>query len=83
MGLIKLELDIPEFKKELNINITIKSDGEVVYSTSPSPIVSRDNKPEEVISVASQSINDSNKIKNEKKTSKGGAFGGNMMNITM
>ena len=31
---LKIELDLPEFEKELNINITIKKDGEVVYSAS-------------------------------------------------
>lgn len=38
MSLLKIELDLPEFEKELNINITIKKDGEVVYTaSSPSP----------------------------------------------
>ena len=32
--LLKIELDLPEFEKELNINITIKKDGEVVYSAT-------------------------------------------------
>ena len=34
MSLLKIELDLPEFEKEININITIKKDGEVVYTTS-------------------------------------------------
>lgn len=38
MGTIKLELvDLPEFEKELSINITIHRDGEVVYNTTSSP----------------------------------------------
>ena len=32
--LLKIKLDLPEFEKELNINITIKKDGEVVYTAS-------------------------------------------------
>ncbi len=32
MGIIKLELDIPDFEKELNVNITLKKDGVVVDS---------------------------------------------------
>ena len=34
MSLLKIELDLPEFEKEININIIIKKDGEVVYTTS-------------------------------------------------
>lgn len=39
MGTVKIEFDLPEFKKELNINIVIKKDGEVVYTAS-SPMTS-------------------------------------------
>lgn len=45
MGIIKFEVDIPDFEKELNINIVLKKDGEVVESiSSPSlekPVVSK------------------------------------------
>lgn len=34
MGIIKFEVDIPNFEKELSISITIRRDGEVFYSTS-------------------------------------------------
>lgn len=34
MGLVKFEVEIPNFEKELSINITIRRDGEVFYSTS-------------------------------------------------
>lgn len=34
MGLVKFEVDIPNFEKELSISITIRRDGEVFYSTS-------------------------------------------------
>lgn len=34
MGIIKLELDIPDFEKELSVNITLKKDGVVVDSVS-------------------------------------------------
>ena len=37
MGTIKVEFDIPNFEKELSINVVIKKDGEVVYTTTPSP----------------------------------------------
>ena len=37
MGTIKLEFDIPEFEKELKIEIVLSKDGEVVYNTTSSP----------------------------------------------
>lgn len=37
MGTIKFEIDLPEFEKELSINVTIHRDGEVVYNTTSSP----------------------------------------------
>ena len=38
MGNIKLEFDLPEFDRELSISLTIRKDGEVVYSTVTSPL---------------------------------------------
>ena len=37
MGTIKLEFDLPNFDKELKIEITVLKDGEVVYTASPTP----------------------------------------------
>lgn len=38
MGIVKFEIDIPDFKDELTLEIKIKKDGEVlVDSTSPTP----------------------------------------------
>ena len=34
MGLVKFEVEIPNFEKELSINITIRRDGEVFFCTS-------------------------------------------------
>ena len=34
MGTLKLEIDIPDFKNEINLNITLKKDGEVISSIS-------------------------------------------------
>ena len=44
MGTIKFEIDLPEFEKELSINVTIHRDGEVVYTTTSSPSVDKSNK---------------------------------------
>lgn len=43
MGLVKFEVEIPNFEKELSINITIRRDGEVFFSTS-SPSMENINK---------------------------------------
>ena len=34
---MKIEFDLPNFEKEISINITIKKDGEVVYNQTTSP----------------------------------------------
>lgn len=47
MGTIKLEIDIPEFEKELNINVTIRRDGEVLLSTS-SPSMGNSEREKEI-----------------------------------
>lgn len=44
MGLVKFEVEIPNFEKELSINITIRRDGEVFYSTSSSTMENIDKK---------------------------------------
>lgn len=68
--LLKIELDLPEFEKELNINITIKKDGEVVYSaSSPSSNV----EVEETVKPAPV----------KKKKSSGKASSGNFMNLDL
>ena len=38
MGTLKLEIDIPDFKNEINLNITIKKDGEVTSTISSDKI---------------------------------------------
>lgn len=87
MGTIKFEIDLPEFEKELSINVTIHRDGEVVYTTTSSPSVDKQpstnflsslgSKPEqEKISV------DGDKQKEEKpKKTSTSRRGGNLMNL--
>lgn len=36
MGTIKIEFDVPDFEKELKIEVTIKKDGEVIANIPPS-----------------------------------------------
>ena len=71
--LLKIELDLPEFEKELNINITIKKDGEVVYSTSsPSSNVEM---------IEGEKKTDTPTAKNPKKTTK--KKSGNFMDLDL
>ena len=32
--MIKIEFDLPEFEKELNVSVTLKKDGEVIATSS-------------------------------------------------
>jgi hypothetical protein len=45
MGTLKLEIDIPDFKNEINLNITIRKDGEVISTLSADRIDQSINTP--------------------------------------
>lgn len=82
---MKIEFDIPEFKKELKIEITIRRDGEVIYTdTAFSPDADRtpavDNKVDNK-TTRRKSPASSSKTAEDKSTSAFGLGGGNMMNI--
>ena len=90
MGTIKFEVDIPDFEKEISINVVIKKDGEVAYSTTSSPSTTTSTTTSKARSTKKNEIPE---IKEEKKSTTGGTvkkshnspmssgFGGNMMNI--
>ena len=69
MGTIKLELDIPNFDRELKIEITVHKDGEVVYSASPSSKTVK----EEVVSEST--------VEKKSDTKSKKSSGGNMMGL--
>ena len=75
MGTIKLEIDIPDFDREINIELTIRKDGEVVYKTSPSEQIKKssnislDKKVEQKIEKMTPPISNKDKL------------GGNLMNL--
>ena len=80
---MKIEFDIPEFKRELKIEITIRRDGEVIYSdTAFTPDADRtpavDNKVDNK-TTRRKSLASSSKSAEEKPAF--GLGGGNMMNI--
>lgn len=73
--LLKIELELPEFEKELNINITIKKDGEVVYTaSSPSGDVN--------VSEPKEEPKEKEPTK-KKKTTTPKSKGGNFMNLDL
>ena len=79
MGTIKFELDIPDFEKEISINVVIKKDGEVAYSTS----ASSPSKPTETTVVRKKKKADETPtpLASSNGGVSGGFIGGNMMNI--
>ena len=87
MSFLKIELDLPNFEKEININITIKKDGEVVYTTTTSSplnigeksLESIEEQPvdKQVLTTDSSSKKDVTKSASKKPKSTGG---GNFMN---
>lgn len=75
MNNIKIELELPEFEKELSISVTLKKDGEIVSTfSSPSTeiITDKQEKQPELEKV----------VKDSPKTNRKKA-GGNMMDIVI
>jgi hypothetical protein len=68
MSSIKIELDIPEFEKELSINVTLIKDGKKVEPT----IIT---KTEEKTSTPKKEV--------KKASAPSTSFGGNMMGIDL
>lgn len=68
---IKIELELPEFEKELSISIILKKDGEIV-STFSSP------SPEKLIEKKQKPAKEKEEIKTTSKKT-----GGNMMDLTI
>lgn len=90
MGTIKFEIDLPEFEKELSINVTIHRDGEVVYTTTTSSssvdksnntnlLSSLGSKPEQEKCISVDG--DKQKEEKPKKALTTSRRGGNLMNL--
>lgn len=73
MGTIKLELDIPDFKDELSINITIKRDGEVLVNNTSIPPTSK-----VINTLGEKKITKKN---DNKPKNSGNSYGGNFMDV--
>ena len=76
--MIKITLELPEFEKELNVSVSLKKDGEVIYTSSSSPEVKTEVEGE----VWKQIPPEENVISapSKKKTTK---KGGNLMDISL
>ncbi len=84
MSLMKFEVEIPEFEKELSINIVIKKDGEVVSATSSSKFIKEEigeNKKEEVVEREISAKTSTPKKKEKASTNVVSASRGNLMNL--
>lgn len=76
MNNIKIELELPEFEKELSISVVLKKDGEIVTAfSSPSPEISTEKK-EKKEPVVEKVVE--NTLKTTRKKS-----GGNMMDLVI
>lgn len=74
---MKIEFEVPEFEKELSINITIRRDGEVVCNTSTSPSLVK-NVPE---STKKKKVESNKSEGNTPDKPAGKLVGGNLMNL--
>lgn len=73
---MKIEFDIPEFKRELKIEITLRRDGEVIYSAQSDPAEDLEYKEAPEPSTTATKAK-----KTTPKSGGGNKGGGNMMNI--
>lgn len=78
---MKIEFEIPEFKSELKIEITIRRDGEVIYASSSAETSPVDNKVENKTTRKTKSLATSSTLATERTTAEGKG-GGNMMNMS-
>lgn len=83
MALMKFEIELPEFEKELEINITIRRDGEVLYRTSSPTTVTEQAESKPIWKQEPEDEKKPTKKSPAKKSSDAGKIpsGGNLMNI--
>lgn len=77
MGIVKVELNVPDFEKELNISVTIKRDGEVIFSDPPTDVVVEKSVKKKKVEKKTP------EVQNEQPKKPSGTIGGNMMNINI
>ena len=74
---MKIEFDIPEFKKELKIEITIRRDGEIIHAEN----LVADNKVENKTASRESNAKEENPGATKNSGVKKLGKGGNMMNV--
>lgn len=62
--MIKINLELPEFDKELNISVTLRKDGEVIMASSSSPEVITEVSREKIISPGTENTTSKTKCSN-------------------
>lgn len=62
--MIKINLELPEFDKELNISVTLRKDGEVIMASSSSPEVITEVSREKIISPGTENTISKTKCSN-------------------
>lgn len=75
---IKIELELPEFDKELNISVTLKKDGEVLLTSSSFPSVDK-SEPVDETPVWKQTVEEPKSTTTTRKKGRGG----NMMDLSI
>lgn len=84
MNTMKLEVSLPDFDKEISINITLRKDGEVVYSASSPFNSDSDSEQGSSVQVKTEATPTKKTTKRASKVSPdttGAGVAGNMMNI--
>ena len=79
---MKIEFEIPEFKSELKIEITIRRDGEIIYASSSADEFPVDNKVDNKTTRKAKSLAPSSSTPATERTTAEGKGGGNMMNMS-
>lgn len=78
--MIKIEFDLPEFEKELNVSVTLKKDGEVIATSSSLEGVKTELPWKQTIE--KQAIKEEKVTQEPIKKTRAKKSGGNMMDIS-
>lgn len=78
--MIKIEFDLPEFEKELNVSVTLKKDGEVIATSSSLEGVKTELPWKQTIE--EQAIKEEKVTQEPIKKTRAKKSGGNMMDIS-
>lgn len=78
--MIKIEFDLPEFEKELNVSVTLKKDGEVIATSSSLEGVKTEIPWKQT--VEEPAVKEEKVVQEPIKKTRAKKSGGNMMDIS-